>query len=854
MVNIKQNLIIAIITFLMVTGFIPAVNTHSSLAINYISKSSQNVQYSLNLLDKGKQLYKVGKFSEAAEQWETAIKYFNVNKDKRNQALTYRYLTIVYQDLGKSEDANKAISQALNSALAIKDRFIYAQVLNTKANLELNTGNTQAALTTWQQAEFIYKSLKDTQGIILSQINQAQALQNLGFYRRSRNILEEVNKNLQTVTDLPLKAKGLLSLGVALEVVGDLEKSQTVLSESLKIAQDNNLQPQIAENFLRLANTARAREDFSASENYYQQAIENSSSSLLKLQVQVNQLSLFLKTEQTKRASALITQITKLFVKLPPSRAKIYAQVNFTNSLINIEKQNRLVNNYELAKILASAEKQAKRLKDYKAQSYVLGELGHLYEDNRQFSEALQLTDKALDIAQQLQATETIPMWYWQQGRIFKAQGKNLKAINSYSEAVKGIELLRSDLVAVNSENSDMKFSFRKQVEPVYRQLVELLLQDIDKLPEKTKQKRLQKSRLTIEKLQQRELENFFQAACLTGKENIDEIDEEAAVIYPILLNDSIEVIVSLSQQPLKHYSANISSVERIELFKQIRQYLNPVFKSTDILPAAQQIYDLLIRPLENDLQTKEIKTLVFVLDGALRNLPMAVLHDGEKYLIEKYNIALTPGLQLLPDSPISFEKGKTLTAGLAVSRQGFSALPGVQNEIDEISQIVRTKTLLNERFSKSTIEKQIQNVPFSVVHFATHGQFSSKAKDTFVLTWDEKIQVNDFNNLFQKNNDKQAIELLVLSACKTAKGDERAILGLAGIAIRSGARSTIATLWSVRDKSTSEMMSEFYRVFTQDNTSKAQALRQAQLSILKNPKYKHPYYWSSFILVGNWQ
>ncbi|MEO0844477.1 MAG: CHAT domain-containing protein, partial [Cyanobacteria bacterium J06643_5] len=131
---------------------------------------------------------------------------------------------------------------------------------------------------------------------------------------------------------------------------------------------------------------------------------------------------------------------------------------------------------------------------------------------------------------------------------------------------------------------------------------------------------------------------------------------------------------------------------------------------------------------------------------------------------------------------------------------------------------------------------------------------FSSKAKDTFVLTWDDKIQVDDFNQLLQKNNDKEAIELLVLSACKTAKGDERAILGLAGIAVRSGARSTIATLWSVRDKSTSEMMTQFYRNLTQTNVSKAQALRQAQLSLLKNPKYKHPYYWSPFILVGNWQ
>ena len=231
----------------------------------------------------------------------------------------------------------------------------------------------------------------------------------------------------------------------------------------------------------------------------------------------------------------------------------------------------------------------------------------------------------------------------------------------------------------------------------------------------------------------------------------------------------------------------------------------------------------------------------------------MGVLHDGKKYLIEKYNVALTPGLQLLPVRPISFQKRNTLTAGLAVSRQGFSALPGVEKEIKQINQIVPSKTLLNERFSKNIIGKQIKNIPFSVIHFATHGQFSSKAKDTFVLTWDDKIQVNDFNNLLQKNNDKEAIELLVLSACQTAEGDKRAALGLAGVAVRSGARSTLASLWAVDDQSTSAFMVEFYKQLNNKGISKAEALRQTQITFLKNKNFTHPFFWAPFILVGNW-
>ncbi len=151
-------------------------------------------------------------------------------------------------------------------------------------------------------------------------------------------------------------------------------------------------------------------------------------------------------------------------------------------------------------------------------------------------------------------------------------------------------------------------------------------------------------------------------------------------------------------------------------------------------------------------------------------------------------------------------------------------------------------------------MQQQVAQEPFSIVHFATHGQFSSNAEDTFILTWSDRIQVKDFDKLLSNRENNVPIELLVLSACKTAQGDERAILGLAGMAVRSGARSTIASLWSVSDRSTSQLMTEFYRYLNQPHINKAQALRKAQLSLLQNKQYQHPYYWSPFVLVGNWQ
>ena len=162
---------------------------------------------------------------------------------------------------------------------------------------------------------------------------------------------------------------------------------------------------------------------------------------------------------------------------------------------------------------------------------------------------------------------------------------------------------------------------------------------------------------------------------------------------------------------------------------------------------------------------------------------------------------------------------------------------------------------LLDGNFTRDRIENEIQRKDFPIVHLATHGQFSSQADKTFLITWDKKINVKNLDQVL-KERDKitqNPIELLILSACQTAVGDKRAALGLAGVAVRSGARSTLATLWSIQDQSTADFMNEFYQAINQPNVSKAQALRQAQLSLLHSSQYQHPYYWAPFVLVGNW-
>jgi CHAT domain-containing protein len=632
-----------------------------------------------------------------------------------------------------------------------------------------------------------------------------------------------------------------------------------------------------------LGNTVRAQGETDTALKFYRQAAEIASLPTIKIQAQVIQLNLLIEAQRWAEAQTLWTQIQPQLAELPPSRLAIYTQIDVAQSLMKIgregaggvqqaggESEPILAS----ARLLANAVGQARSLNDARAESYALGTLGTLYEQTRQLDNAQKLTQQALILAQTINAPDIAYQWQWHLGRQLKAQGDiddskseavgssrkhkaavseamRASAIAAYTEAVNTLSYLRKDLVSINT---DVQFSFRESVEPVYRELVELLLQS----PQggEPSQTNLKQAREVIESLQLAELENFFREACLTAQPvQVDQINPQTAVIYPIILPNRLAVILSFPNQPLSYYETSLPQSEVERILDQMQQSLRPTSFTQERLPIAKQVYDLLLRSGEDKLAASDITTLVFVLDGSLRNLPMAALYDGQKYLIEKYSIALAPGLQLLQPQPLERQQLKGLLGGLSEARQGFSALPGVALEVNQIESQIPAQVLLDQTFTSTTLQSQLNAVPFPVIHLATHGQFSSKAEDTFILTWDDRINVKQLDTLLRarEQGELNPIELLVLSACQTATGDRRAALGLAGLAVRSGARSTLATLWSVNDRSTALFMVEFYRELGQPGVTKAQAVRNAQLALLKQPQYEHPYYWAPFILLGNW-
>ena len=207
------------------------------------------------------------------------------------------------------------------------------------------------------------------------------------------------------------------------------------------------------------------------------------------------------------------------------------------------------------------------------------------------------------------------------------------------------------------------------------------------------------------------------------------------------------------------------------------------------------------------------IDILVFVPDGPLRTIPMAALHDGQQFLISKYAIATTPGLKLTDPRPLPRGNARMLALGLSEAVQGFPALPYVAAELATLQRLYSAEVLLNQRFLVPSVEKELQEKPFSMVHIASHGQFDSDAKKTFLLTFDDKLTMDHLEQMVGRLRFREdALELLTLSACQTAAGDDRAALGLAGVAIKAGARSALATLWFIDDQASSELIAEFYR------------------------------------------
>ncbi|OCR01790.1 CHAT domain-containing protein [Oscillatoriales cyanobacterium USR001] len=395
-----------------------------------------------------------------------------------------------------------------------------------------------------------------------------------------------------------------------------------------------------------------------------------------------------------------------------------------------------------------------------------------------------------------------------------------------------------------------------------------------------------------IEVLTQQEYQDYLGAGLSLGsaansaqsiKDMLAKIEKQtgnrSGIIYAIARPDQLELVLITANGKITHRTVREANrAVLVETAQQFRDEITNQIKrnTTTYLAPAQKLYNWLIEPLEEDLKNAKIDTILFSLDAGLRTLPVAALHDGKQFLVEKYSLALIPSISLTNTNYQRLSGASVLAMGASLFSDK-SPLPAVPLELQTIISKWPGKSFLNELFTLKNLRSVRSATPYQIIHLATHGEFKpGTANNSYIQLWDTQLQLNQMRELGWSN---PPVELLVLSACRTAVGDEGAELGFGGLAVQAGVKSALASLWYVSDEGTLGLMSEFYSQL-RNAAIKSEALRQAQIAMLRgetkiesgqlrgpglvsvmlpageknqtNITLAHPYYWSGFTMIGS--
>ncbi|MEB3217813.1 MAG: DUF2225 domain-containing protein [Nostocales cyanobacterium 94392] len=864
-------------------------------ALNIYQKNKQLSQQAIVQGNLANAFEKLGDLEQSLKHWNAAA---NLYQQVENPRETGRALTQLAQAYSNSGQYKKAIAILCGE----EETEIDDNQINIKKITRQSNCLDKSALE-------ISRNQKDIKGEVAALGSLGEAYRLLGKYNLGIIYLDDAKEKVD-VDNFSLQSKILNSLGNVY-----LGKAQlwTVYADSAKESK--------LPNFDKIASKAKsyyhnARNNFHDS---YEIAVKQNNKpaqmialiNLIQVDVRTQKLKLSPNHNlQLRNQIDYKTPALALLKEFPDSPQKVYAAIdlanlsadeNITSPLTQCPTTRQLLDE-EVVTLLNQAIKTANNIKDSRPKSFALGVAGHFYECQNDYKKALELTKEALLVADyKLQAKDSLYLWEWQQARLLEKTGNQSEAISAYERAFQTLEKIRSDIITADR---DLQLDFRDVIQPLYRKLASLKLekgttetslsQKSNKQVEQQNQnnQELDVAREIIDSLRLAELQNYFGNDCIAALITPQKVDEllggeqgKTAVFSSIFLEDKAAILLSLpdkSQHIEWIEQTNNQKITRKQLESEIRSFFEQLkgqqkFRSEDSSEAkevyhqAKKLYDLIIRPFEEKgyLNQEKIETLVFVQDGLFRSIPMSALIDKnqDKYLIEKYAIATTPSLRLTAPKADKRKANRAMIFGFdqaaKIDGKVFEPLRFIRKEIEALQQLFSNrKELSSQDFTLIESNEKPQTTDYPIIHIATHAQFGIIPEDTFlVIGNNQKLTMTDLEQILRQfGGGSNTIDLLTLSACQTAAGDERATLGLAGIALQAGVNSALASLWSVDDQSTSILVKEFYQNL-ESGKSKVQALQQAQLSLIHNQnkiseikeEYKKPYYWSPFIMIGNW-
>ena len=747
------------------------------------------------LIHLGYALHQMGQYQNALITLETARRLAVPLNETGLLATTLGQLGKAQSALGHDREALQLFSDALTLARKDGPSLLVAILLNDLGTALGAQGDPAGAIRAYLEGTILARESGQQELSTTAMINAAMASIDLGEVIQAKERLEVAHRQLQELPESHGKAYGLLNLALGYE-----ELRQQIRPEQIMLARLDSAVPP--------------------------------GSRGVRLQ------DLPIKPMPDGNSPAMAKQELNAGVMPRPAVPS---------------ESDRQVFSIREEQILKEAAAIATRIGDRTAESYALGYLGQLREQARQFPEALELTRRAVFAAQQVKAPESLYRWHWQLGRILAATNKSDDAIHAYQQAVETVRPIRQEFSGYRGR----RHSFRDSVGPVFYELADLLLRRAVSSQDPIEQQRfLIQARDTSEQYKVAELQDYFKDECVKSARSrataTGAIPKTAAVVYPIILPDRLELLMYLdgtwkrtaTSVPVDQLTGEVRAFRRTLQDRSTRAYLSH----------SQQLYQWIVSPIEQELSSAKIDTLVFVPDGPLRTIPIAALHDGQQFLIKRFAVAVTPGMDLTDLRPIDRSNTRMLSVGITEAVQDFPALPHVKEELQAVKTLYGGTSLIDGAFRVPAMRTELREQPYSIVHIASHGVVTNDVNSSFLLTYDDKITMDQLSQLigmFQFR--KTSLDLLTLSACETAIGDDRAALGLAGVAVKAGARSAFASLWLIDDEATSQLVREFYQQLKDPAMSKAAALQQAQLKIASEPLHDHPSYWAPFLLINNW-
>jgi len=797
----------------------------------------------------------LGRYDKAIEYYERALAIHREVKNQANEGRTLNNLGLAYNDLGRYEKAIEYLEQALAIHREVKNRAGEGLALGNIGIVYNDLGRYEKAIEYYEQALAISREIKNRSG-------EGLTLSNLGLAHYSLSRYEKAIEYYEQALAISRETKNRRIEGIALENLGEVydalsrhEKAIEYYEQALAISREIKNRSGEETALLDLGNAWRSLSRADKATDYHEQAL---------------QIARELKG-RADEASSLNNLMLDWKVRNQP-RLAIFFGKQSVNAYQEIRGNIRSLDRESQQSFLKSKEETYRNLADLLIAQGRLPEAEQVInmlkqEEYFEFIRRDQAAAPQADKAQLTPEEQALEKRYReiadQLATLGAERGSLLEKKTRTPEEEQRLAKLETDLVIAGQ---------------AFQKFLDQLRSELGSNKEASGQV-----------YQLRESQGLM--------EDLRELGEGVVALYTLVGENKYRVILTTPDfQKGYEYPINAADLNRkVVEFRSVAQ--NP---KLDPLPLAQELYKILVDPVAKDLKAAKAQTLMWSLDGVLRYVPVAALHDGKQYLVERYrNVVFTPASQSrLKDAP----SRNWRALGLGVTKAHGDRIPALPGVAEEMRGIIRDETnptgalpgmlKLDEQFTQEAMLAGLRARP-PVVHVASHFQFQpGNETNSALLLGDGNFlslaQIKTLPNVFG------GVELLTLSACNTATGGSGAngkeVEGFGVLAQRQGAKAVVASLWPVADRSTKVLMQEFYRLREANaNTTKSEALRQAQLKLLHgdvaiepatlaasrqivheedksttankprftpDPKrpYAHPYYWAPFILIGNWR